>query len=119
MSDSPNEIVSPANPRRIREAAGFSVRELAGRLGVTTQRVYAIESADDWLVSTVMSYYCACVGKGTLDGLEMRGILVLATRCLTGSLERWSEAEAGTGEVIQADFDYLCRTWERVFEREN
>lgn len=105
------------NPKRIRELSGYSVREMARRLGVTTQRVYAIEGADDWQVSTVMSYYKACVGRGALDTPDERALLVLAAKALTGSLERWAKSEAGSSEVIQMDFDYLVRTWAQVFQR--
>jgi len=105
------------NPKRIRELSGYSVREMASRLGVTTQRVYAIESASDWQMSTVMSYYKACVGKGSLDTPGERSLLVLAAKALTGSLERWAKSEAGSSELIQMDFDSLTRTWERVFSR--
>lgn len=105
------------NPKRIRELSGYSVREMARRLGVSTQRVYAIESADDCQVSTLLSYYKACVGKGSLDTPDERALLVMAAKALTGSLERWAKSEAGSSELIQMDFDNLARTWELVFRR--
>lgn len=105
------------NPKRIRELSGYSVREMACRLGVSTQRVYAIEGADDWQVSTLMSYYKACVGKGSLDTPDERALLVLAAKALTGSLERWAKSEAGSSEVVHMDFDYLVRTWALTFNR--
>lgn len=97
------------NPRHIREAAGFTVREMAGRLGVSTQRVYAIESSDDWMVSTVRDYYRACVSPGDIDAREL---LVLASKCLIGSLERWEHDSS----LVQMDFRHLCDAWENVFE---
>ena len=99
------------NPKQIRETAGFTVAEMAHRLGVTTQRVYAMEAAKDWMVSTILDCYRACIGPGELSG----STLVLASKCLTGSLERWSRGE-GPRSVIQMDFQHLCDSWRQVFE---
>ncbi len=95
------------NPKTIRETAGLSVRELAEKMDVSTQRIYAIEAADDWMVSTIEAYYKACAGP--VDP-ESRGLLLLASRCLSGSLERWV-SRRGSQEAVEADFQNLCDTW--------
>lgn len=101
------------NPKTIRETAGLSVRELAEKMDVSTQRIYAIEAADDWMVSTIEAYYKACAGP---VGPESRGLLLLASRCLSGSLERWVSGR-GSQEAVEADFQNLCDTWRREFGR--